>query len=147
MWGTANGIIQTPELIDLARKEAEIRSGNETARTRHQKDCRPVEILPVIIPDKIGCTTQGLCERSRFLPSTADITRVLRAVNDDIFQKDTILIARHKWMKTHLYIIPESTKILNLCIEIKNRTVIRAFFSETLQKILLKLNYQVIVLN
>lgn len=146
-WGTAHGIIKTPELIDLAKKEAEKRSGIETNRTSRQKDCRPVETLPVIIPDQIGCSTQGLCERSRFLPSTSDITRALRAVNEDIFQTDTILIARHKWMKTHLYIIPESTKILNLCIEIKNRTVIRAFFSETLQRIFIKLNYQVIVLN
>ena len=146
-WGTMHGIIKTPELIDFAMKEAETRSEIEITRIRCKKNCRAVEEVPVKIPDKIGCSTQGLCERSRFMPTKTDITRALRAVNEEIFQKDTILIARHNWMKTHFYIIPESAKILNLCIEIKNRTVIRAFFSETLRKIFIKLNYQVIVLN
>lgn len=143
-WGVKNKTIKTPELLHAALLEANERFINQTDKLSK----KPLS-LPTVQTIQIGnfsnCS-QGKCNKSETVPPPKDISKVIKLFDKDI-EKDIIIIARNNWLKRHSFIIPDSGKLMNLCIQIKNKSVRRAFYGETMSQLLKKLNYEIVVLN
>ncbi len=143
-WGVQEKIIKTPELLKAAIDEAEIRNSIQQKKILDKAYVpKPLNISTA----GFRHSTQGLCDKSEIKPLEVDIKRVIRVSGQDDFNNDTIIIARHKWLKEHSFLIPDSKKIMNLCIQIKSNTIIRAFYTETIRELFKKLNYNILVLN
>jgi hypothetical protein len=143
-WGVRQNIIKTPELLIAAVKEAEIRNSIQ----QNKSLCKVYLPKPIGVSTESFChSTQGLCDKSETKPLEADIKKILRITCQDDVNDDTIIIARHKWLKMHSFVIPDSRKIMNLCIQIKNKKIVRAFYTETIRELFKKLNYNILVFN
>jgi hypothetical protein len=143
-WGVEQHIIKTPELLKAAVEEAEMRNSIQKNKTLS----KAYIIKPIgVSTDNFRHSTQGLCDKSETKPLEADIKKILRITCQDDVNDDTIIIARHKWLKMHSFVIPDSKKIMNLCIQIKNKKIVRAFYTETIRELFKKLNYNIFVYN
>jgi len=106
-----------------------------------------VQTRPVLKIEGYKVNSQGMAPMDAKHPPRQSIKRVIRHLNDDELRNNLIVIARNSWLKCHKLPLPAEEGIYNLCVQIKKGQVIRAFYSETMQHLLKKLNYKLIILN
>jgi len=143
-WGVKENIIKTPELLDAALKEAEKRYFCIEAK-RLTKIHKKVE-LPITIGN-FSKSTQGLCFKSDITPVEKDIRKIILSIDKSYFETDTIIIARYNWLKRKKFIIPDSRKLMNLCVQVQKKAVRRAFYSDNMNNLTKKLNYDILIMN
>lgn len=143
-WGVKENIIKTPELLDAALKEAEKRYYCMEAKWIN-RNYKPKE-LPISIGN-FSKSTQGLCVKSETPPIEKDIKKIILSIENTNLETDTIIIARFNWLKRNKFVIPDSKKLMNLCIQIQKKTVRRAFYSDNMNNLTKKLNYNILILN
>lgn len=92
--------------------------------------------------------SNGHCNISKYRPDRKSIARVILATKNRLLEKENVLIiARFRWLAVKSLFMPDDMEIPNLCIMIKNKKLIRAFYSDTLTHIVKKLNYFIVILN
>lgn len=149
-WGVRNGIIKTPELLYAAIAEAKknfegkvIKSDEKIKNMGKNGLYKPNNL----VSGKISNSTQGLCKKSETAPTNSEITKVVKKLEKENLGDDTIVIARYNWLLNNNFIIPDSNRLMNLIVQIKDKVAKRAFYSENPRELFKKLNYKIIVLN
>ena len=91
--------------------------------------------------------SQGMAHMAAKRPPYQSIKRVVRHLHANELKINLIVIARNSWLKRHKLPLPEEKGLFNLCVQIRDGKVIRAFYSETMLHLLKKLNYKIKMLN
>lgn len=115
------------------------------------KDNKTMETIAVVKSIDISdfkCYANGHCKKSRYRPDNRSITRVILSTKRRLLEKENVVvIARYRWLSKRNLFLPDDMEIPNLCLMIKNKKLIRAFYSDTLNHVIKKLNYFIIILN
>jgi hypothetical protein len=91
--------------------------------------------------------SNGHCAASKLRPDPISIKTTLAKVEKKIQHGNHVIIARYKWLKNRGLQIPDGMELPNLCLMIKNKKLIRAFYSNILSHIIKKQKYDIHVIN
>jgi len=96
---------------------------------------------------KFKCHSNNECKASKLIPSQEAIKAVIQCVRKKRLETNIVVIARYQWLRRHQFDFPTEIELPNLCLEIKNGQLKRAFFSDVLTHVIKKQRYFILILN
>ena len=87
------------------------------------------------------------CKAAKIVPDQHSIRVTLASAKKKPQKKNTVIIARFKWLLKHKLVFPTQMELPNLCLTIKEGKLIRAIYSNELSHIIKKQKYLIQVLN
>ncbi len=99
------------------------------------------------ITDNFKCHSNNECKASRLIPSQEAIQAAIQCVRKKRLETNIVVIARYQWLTRNHFDFPLEIELPNLCLEIKDGKLKRAFFSNVLTHVIKKQRYFILVLN
>ncbi len=96
---------------------------------------------------EFNISSNGGCKPSRLMPDKKSIEQVIMSSKKKWLESNCIIIARYEFLKRHKLPIPLDMEFPNLVLTIKDGKLIRACYTEVMNQIIKKLNYEVQIIN
>ena len=90
---------------------------------------------------------RNYCKPCAQLPEQRIIDLAIASVGRKWMKRNTIYIARPKWLKKRGANIPVFMELANLCLIFKNGELYRAFYSDVMTHVIKKQDYYIQVIN
>lgn len=86
-------------------------------------------------------SSDGKCKISMKIPDERSIRLAINSAKKKELMSKAIIIARYSWLKRNKLPLPTDMELANLCLQIKEGKLIRAYYANTLTHLPKKINY------